>query len=195
MQWIDKIHAAIADPRPFNIEDEFHNGKGQQLIPAAVLITITDAPRPSTILTQRPSWLRAHAGQVAFPGGKIDADDKDAIDAALREAEEELSIDRQKVEILGTGDIYRTGSGYAITPVFGLVSDTLSITPNPDEVSHWFKTPMDFLMNPQNAIKKQVMWQGQMREYYDMQWNEFRIWGVTAGIIANLRNRILMQDK
>lgn len=191
MNWIERIHAALQPEIEFSATDERNFAPmGGTHRPAAVLIPITNRPEPGAILTQRPQWLRSHAGQVAFPGGKIDAGDADAVDAALREADEELGINRDDVEIIGVADTYYSGSGYKIVPVIGLIPPDLPFDPSPEEVEAWFEVPLPFLFDPANAVKKKVDWSGQTREYYDMQWGDRRIWGVTAGIIANLARRL-----
>lgn len=188
---IEHLRAALNGPREFISQDETRLiDDPKKLIKAAVLIAITDQEQPSVILTQRPKWLRSHAGQVAFPGGKMDDSDNDICHTALREAHEELSIDPNLVDIISTCPEYCTGSGYRITPIVGVISPDIAIKSNPDEVESWFETPMEFLLNPANMYKKATIWNGQNRSYYDMQWNEYRIWGVTAGIIANLSRRI-----
>lgn len=172
-------------------EDESDIANGDdRLTQAAVLIALTQQDDPRVILTQRPTWLRAHAGQVAFPGGKVDASDRDIQHTALREAHEELSIEPHHVDIIATCPEYRTGSGYRITPIVAVVPDTLNIIPNPDEVESWFAAPSSFLFNNNNASKKSAIWNGQNRSYYDIHWQDYRIWGVTAGIIANITRQI-----
>ncbi len=158
--------------------------------PAAVLIAITDRPDPGVILTKRPQWLRSHAGQIAFPGGKIDPGDADAIAAALREAEEEIGLPPEKVELLGEADIYYSGSGFRIAPIVGVIPPDLALVANPDEVEDWFEVPLSFLLDPANAKLETTLWQGHQRQYYDMEWQGRRIWGVTAGIIANFARRV-----
>ncbi len=185
------LKAALDPAHDIDIEDERGFSLGYETHrPAAVLIPITDRPEPGVILTQRPAWLRSHAGQVAFPGGKIDLDDADDIAAALREAEEELAIPKHQVRVMGTADVYYSGSGYRITPVIGIIPPDLDLVPNPGEVEDYFEVPLSFLLDPVNLAKRSGMWQGQERQYYDMQWQDRRIWGVTAGIIANLVRRI-----
>ena len=191
MSLIAQIEAAIDPVRHFDSEDERHSGDAiAKHRPAAVLIPITDRPEPGVILTQRPDSLRSHAGQVAFPGGKIDDSDENAIAAALREAEEELSIPAQLVRVVGETDTYYSGSGYRISPVIGIIPPDLDLVPNPGEVEDWFEVPLAFLIDPQNSVRKSTFWQGHERQYYDMSWQGRRIWGVTAGIIANLARRM-----
>jgi 8-oxo-dGTP pyrophosphatase MutT (NUDIX family) len=190
MNWRHRIHKALDPALDIEIEDERYLGDTIQHRAAAVLIPITDRAEPGVILTQRPTWLRSHAGQVAFPGGKVDDSDENSIFAALREAEEELNIPPTRVEVIGVADTYYSGSGYSIAPVVGIIPPDLEIQPNPQEVEDWFEVPLAFLLDPANSIKKEANWNGQQRSYYDMQWGERRIWGVTAGIIANLVRRL-----
>ena len=158
--------------------------------PAAVLIAITDvADDPQVILTQRPRALRDHPGQVAFPGGKIDAGE-DSVTAALREAEEELALPRAAVQVIGTSDLYHTGTGFLVTPVVGVVPPGIALTPNPQEVEAWFEAPLGVLLDPASWTTNEVFWRGATRRYLEMEWQGFRIWGVTAAIIANLSRRI-----
>lgn len=190
MSWRHRIHQALDPALNIEIEDERYLGDTVQHRAAAVLIPITDRAEPGVILTQRPTWLRSHAGQVAFPGGKVDDTDESSIFAALREAEEELNIPPARVEVIGVADTYYSGSGYSIAPVVGIIPPDLELQPNPQEVEDWFEVPLAFLLDPANSIKKETNWNGQQRSYYDMQWGERRIWGVTAGIIANLVRRL-----
>ena len=190
MSWRHRIHQALDPALDIEIEDERYLGDTVQHRAAAVLIPITDRAEPGVILTQRPTWLRSHAGQVAFPGGKVDDTDENSIFAALREAEEELNIPPTRVEVIGVADTYYSGSGYSIAPVVGIIPPDLELQPNPQEVEDWFEVPLAFLLDPANSIKKEANWNGQQRSYYDMQWGERRIWGVTAGIIANLVRRL-----
>jgi 8-oxo-dGTP pyrophosphatase MutT (NUDIX family) len=158
--------------------------------PAAVLIAITDDPHdPQVILTQRPRAMRDHPGQVAFPGGKIDPGE-DAITAALREAEEELALPRSAVQVIGTTDLYHTGTGFIVTPVVGVVPPGLDLTPNPAEVDAWFTAPLALLLDPDSWTTHEAYWRGSTRRYLELEWQGFRIWGVTAAIIANLSRRI-----
>ncbi len=160
---------------------------------AAVLIAVTDRAEPGVILTQRPQDMRDHPGQVAFPGGKIDAGE-DAIAAALREAEEELSLARTHVQLIGITDRYQTGTGFDITPVLGIVPPDLPLVPNPNEVEAWFEAPLHLLLDRKNWTENSVHWHGAERRYLELRWEGFRIWGVTAAIIANLARRLEMTE-
>lgn len=157
--------------------------------PAAVLAAITAGPRPGFLLIHRPSNMRAHPGQVAFPGGKIDGDET-AEQAALREAHEELGINPADVTVIGASDTYFTGTGYAVTPVLAVVPPDLVLSPNPTEVAAWFEAPVDFVFDPANHSAQSAFWKGRTRRYIEILWEEHRIWGVTAAIIANLAQRI-----
>jgi 8-oxo-dGTP pyrophosphatase MutT (NUDIX family) len=187
----DRIIASLHPTRSIDVTDErqFADNLDNHRH-AAVLIAITDRAEPGVILTQRPTWLRSHAGQVAFPGGKVDADDVDAVAAALREAEEEIGLPPERVEVLGEADTYYTGSGYRIAPIIGIIPPDLALTANPEEVEDWFEVPLAFLLDPANAKVESGFWQGHARQYYDMNWQGRRIWGVTAGIIANFARRL-----
>lgn len=164
------------------------------LAPAAVLIAITDRPEPGIILTRRASHLRKHAGQVAFPGGRLDEGDSDAIAAALREAQEEIALDPAHVEIVGVSDRYYTFTGFDIHPVLGVIPPDLAFVPHEGEVEALFEVPLDFLLAPANRARKEIEFQGGVHHYYEIFWGEHRIWGVTAAIIANLAKRLGYDD-
>ncbi len=162
---------------------------GSELRPAAVLAAVTNRERPGFLLIHRPSNMRSHPGQVAFPGGKIDPGE-DAVEAALREAHEELGIRAEDVTVIGTSDVYKTGTGYAVTPVLAVVPPDLELQPSPTEVAAWFEAPVDFVFDRANHVEQTAYWQEQERRYIEIMWQEHRIWGVTAAIIANLARRI-----
>ena len=154
---------------------------------AAVLIGILErAQGPSVVLTQRTGHLKSHAGQVAFPGGKIDPIDNGPVEAALREAEEEIGLPPKVVEPLGNLAPYLTGSGYRVVPVVAAIQEVMPFQPNPDEVEDVFEVPLTFLMDPANHQKQSRVWQGRQRYFYAMPFGERYIWGVTAGIIRSL---------
>lgn len=173
---------------------------------AAVLIAVTDRPLglkqrsdrpawdgPGVILTQRPTYMRDHPGQVAFPGGKLD-EGEDAVRAALREAHEELALEPAHVRVVGTTDRYQTGTGFDITPVLGVIPPDLPLVPNPCEVEDWFEVPLAQVLERDNWRENEVFWRGAKRRYLEMNYAGFRIWGVTAAIIANLSRRLAWQD-
>jgi 8-oxo-dGTP pyrophosphatase MutT (NUDIX family) len=161
----------------------------EEIRPAAVLIGVTDRREPGVLLTHRPSDMRQHAGQVAFPGGKLDPGE-DAVAAALRETQEELGIRPSDISIIGATDRFVTGTGYDITPVLGLMPADLAIIPNPVEVSGWFEAPLRFILDPANRVRKKTIYRGKLRAYTEIDWQGHRIWGVTAAIIENLSARL-----
>lgn len=161
----------------------------ERFTPASVLVCVTESEAPGMLLLHRPSNMRAHPGQVAFPGGKRDPGEN-AVEAALREAHEELGIDPADVQVIGTSDLYRTGSGYEITPVIAVVPPDLEIRPNPAEVAQWFEAPVDFVLDPVNQQVKSVEFNGTMHNFIEIMWQDHRIWGVTGAICHNLARRL-----
>jgi 8-oxo-dGTP pyrophosphatase MutT (NUDIX family) len=133
--------------------------------------------------------MRAHPGQVAFPGGKLDPGE-DAVTAALREAHEELAINPENIRVIGSSDRFVTGTGYDVTPVLALVPPDLPIVPNPVEVAAWFEAPLAFVLDAANHVPREVQWGERVRSYIEIDWQGHRIWGVTAAIIANLSRRL-----
>jgi 8-oxo-dGTP pyrophosphatase MutT (NUDIX family) len=158
--------------------------------PAAVLIAVVDRPEPSVILTLRTSELTSHAGQIAFPGGKIEKSDAGPLAAALREAHEEIGLEARLIEPLGFLDLYFTFSGFRILPVVARVAPTFHLVLNPSEVADAFEVPLAFLMTPANHQRQSRDWKGIQRQYYAMPYGERYIWGVTAGILRNLYERL-----
>ncbi len=159
-------------------------------VEAAVLVAVTDREEPGVILTQRPETMRKHPGQVAFPGGRVDFDDEGVVAAALREAQEEIALQPDRVEIVGVADTYRTVTGYDVTPVLAVIPPDLPFHPNDGEVAAIFEAPLAWLLDPANHATRTVDWQGVERSYYEMHWDGFRIWGATAAMIVNLSRRL-----
>jgi 8-oxo-dGTP pyrophosphatase MutT (NUDIX family) len=157
---------------------------------AAVLVPVVDHPEPSVLLTMRTSDLPNHAGQIAFPGGKIDPHDATPLAAAVREAEEEIGLDAALIDPIGYLDLYLTFSGFRILPVLARVAPSYQLRVNASEVADAFEVPLAFLMSPENHKRGSRDWKGLRREYYEMPFGERYIWGVTAGILRNLYEKI-----
>ncbi len=154
---------------------------------AAVLIPIVARKTElSVLLTQRSDELPTHAGQIAFPGGKIDRGDASPLAAALRETHEETGIAPGFVTPVGYLAPFETGTGFHIVPVVGVLSGGFELVPEPGEVTDIFEVPLGFLMDPENHQRKKAMWQGRMREYHAMPYGDRYIWGATAGMLVDL---------
>jgi 8-oxo-dGTP pyrophosphatase MutT (NUDIX family) len=168
----------------------------RSLRPAAVLIPVIAAATGATVLmTRRSDNLASHTGQIAFPGGRLDPGET-AVEAALREAFEEVALDPGLVEVLGVGDAYETGTGFLVTPVVGWLTAMPATTPSLDEVAEVFEVPWDFLMNPANHRQDSYDREGQPRRWYwAMTHHERYIWGVTAGIVRALRVRLYGEEE
>jgi len=142
------------------------------------------------LLTHRTAHLSSHSGQVAFPGGKADPGDADVVATALREAQEEIGLAAEAVEVIGTMPTYTTGSAFVVTPVVALVDPLATLVPNPHEVAQLFEVPLTFLMNPAHHRRHRVEWEGAQREWLSMPYHdgqtEHFIWGATAGMLRNL---------
>jgi len=158
--------------------------------PAAVLVPIVERDEPTVLLTQRTAHLRDHAGQVSFPGGKIDPDDASPLAAAVREADEEIGLKADAIAPVGYLDLYMTRFGYRIVPVLARVRPGFTLTLNPAEVDEAFEVPLSFLMSPENHQRRSREWNGMTRSFYAMPFGNHYIWGVTAGILRNLYERI-----
>jgi len=191
----DRLHAALSrDVAPDVVllsgdHPDIKTSPDVPAWPAAVLVAITERREPGVILTQRTETLRKHAGQIAFPGGRVDAGE-DVVTAALREAEEEIALSRNHVTVIGQADGYRTVTGFQVTPVIGVVPPDLLLQPSEAEVASVFEVPLAFLLDPDNHVAAQVEWQGRMRQYYEILWHDRRIWGATAAMIVNLARRL-----
>ena len=190
MTLADRLRAALAAPalEPPLIGD-LSELRAQAEVPAAVLIAVTDRPAPGLILTVRREHLRTHAGQIAFPGGRLDPGEE-AVAAARREAQEEILLDPALVDVAGSIEPYRTVTGYVVTPVLGVIPPDLPLQPHEHEVADWFEAPFDYLLDPANQHRRSALFQGRTRHYYEIVWEDRRIWGATAAMIVNLSRRL-----
>jgi 8-oxo-dGTP pyrophosphatase MutT (NUDIX family) len=164
----------------------------QPVRPAAVLIPVVDHPQPTVLLTQRSAHLNDHAGQISFPGGKIDTTDATPLDTALREAEEEIGLSREFVDPIGYLDLYGTSFGFRILPTVARVRPGFKLRINHAEVDDAFEVPLAFLMDPANHQVHRKEFRGMERSYYAMPFAERYIWGATAGILRDLYERIYL---
>lgn len=172
----DPVMQKIAEVRPIR--------------PAAVLVPVVERDEPTVLLTQRAQHLPDHAGQVSFPGGKIEKGDATPLESALREAEEEIGLDRAFVTAIGYLDVYMTTLGYRIVPTIARVRPGFTLSLNANEVDAVFEVPLAFLMDQRNVQRHARDWQGMKRHYYALTFGERYIWGVTAGILRNLYDRL-----
>lgn len=186
----DAIASGVLVPPPYVGSDFALNDLDQppvELRAAAVLVPLVDrAGVLSVLLTQRTEDMPSHAGQIAFPGGRRQAEDPSLVVTALRETEEEVGIDRSFVEVVGPIDTYVTRTGYAVTPIIGFVRPAFTLKPDPREVADIFEVPLAFFLDPANHHVHSRTWQGRERRYYAMPYGERYVWGATAGMIKNL---------
>ena len=190
MTLAERLREALSAPPSLPpLEGDLPEVRSSANVPAAVLIVLTDRAEPGVILTVRREHLRTHAGQIAFPGGRLDPGE-DPVAAALREAREEILLEPQAVDVVGEIEEYRTVTGFIVTPVIGVIPPDLPLEPHEHEVADWFEAPLDFLLDPANQRKRSALLQGRTRHYYEILWNDRRIWGATAAMIVNLSRRL-----
>jgi 8-oxo-dGTP pyrophosphatase MutT (NUDIX family) len=187
---VQRLRASLAlDSRDGLLAGDLFEGAPDAGREAAVLVAITDRSDPGVLLTVRREHLRTHAGQVSFPGGRLDPGE-DVVAAALREAEEEIGLPPGRVDVWGAADPYRTVTGFAVTPVLGMVPPDLPLAPHEHEVADWFEAPLSFLLDPANQQRMSADFQGRTRHYYQIDWQGRRIWGATAAMLVNLTRRL-----
>ncbi len=163
----------------------------RKLRPAGVLISILMAPQgPRVILTKRSSALKHHPGQIAFPGGKVDQSDSGPVDAALREATEEIGMPRNHANVIGTLPPHETVTGFTVTPVVAVLKRSFAVRPEPDEVEEVFSVPLEHLLRLENYAVQGRRWRGQRRYYYTVPFGPYYIWGASARMMYNLAERM-----
>lgn len=174
----------------YDLNPQNRPAEKMDLKPAAVLLPLVLRQEPHVLLTQRTHHLTRHAGQVAFPGGRADANDISLVETALRETQEETGIDPAFVTVAGFLDAYETGTGYAILPVVGILSDGFALSPHAVEVAEIFEVPLAFLLDPTNRQQQSRAFQGRMRSFYSFTYEGHYIWGATAAMLLNFAERI-----
>lgn len=184
-----RLARSVAAPAPPGLLAGDDGDLGASPVPAAVLVPVVARADPGLLLTLRTAALRTHAGQIAFPGGRMDPGE-DAVAAALREAHEEIGLAPPFVEVLGTLDAYRTVTNFIVTPVLALVPPGLDLTAQDGEVADIFEVPLAFVIDPANHVLREMEWQGRTRRYWEIPWCDRRIWGATAAMIVNLSRRL-----
>jgi 8-oxo-dGTP pyrophosphatase MutT (NUDIX family) len=190
MNLADRLRAMLErSPAEPPIVDDLPELKANAATAAAVLIGITDRAEPGVLLTVRRENLRTHAGQIAFPGGRVDPGET-ALDAALRETHEELGLDPSLPDPAGQLDDYRTVTGFIVTPVVAAVPPDLPLAPHEPEVADWFEAPLAFLVDPKNQKLETGVFGERERRYWQVEWNGRRIWGATAAMLVNLSRRL-----
>ena len=191
MPEIDRLAAALLGPQgassDFDLNPGFILPPGRALRPAAVLVAVWN---DRLILTKRASHLQHHPGQIAFPGGKVDAGDASATDAALREAHEEIGLPPHLVQVLGLLPVHETVTGFSITPILGLVKADFMPAPEAGEVDEVFTVPLGHILDPANYAIERRLWRDQWRHYYAVPFGPYYIWGATARILRGLAERV-----
>ena len=192
------VHGPGIDPpspetedTPYGWVSQSEDVKPKRITPAAVLVPIVERPEGMTVLlTRRTAHLRSHAGQISFPGGKSEPHDTSAEDTALREAEEEIGLPREQVEIIGRLRQRTTGTGFHVTPVVGLIEPAVALVPDPGEVETIFEVPLPFVLDPENHRIETRLIKGLERQFYVMPYEGHYIWGLTARLLVALRNTL-----
>jgi 8-oxo-dGTP pyrophosphatase MutT (NUDIX family) len=186
---------SVPEPSDFDLNPELASEMRAHPAPrpAAVLVPIVARPDLTVLLTQRTDHLTSHAGQISFPGGKVEDGDSGPVATALREAREEIGLDSRFVEPVGFLDAYRTGTGYRIVPVVGIVHEGFELMLDPNEVADAFEVPLAFLMDARNHAMHVRSWRGAERRFYAMPFEQRYIWGATAGIMKNMHHRLFSQ--
>lgn len=188
---------ASGSPRRSNDESrigtggDWQNGCDDDLIPAAVLVPLVVRDGDLTVLlTRRTEHLDRHAGQISFPGGRADPGDGSALQTALRETEEEIGLHRSLIKVIGELDQYIVGTGYLVNPIIGMIEPPFNLTPHTGEVAEIFEVPLEYLVNPKNHGRAEREFNGVRRHYFYIDYQNYHIWGATAGMLRNLSERL-----
>lgn len=190
MSLAERLRKSLAQPEAqAPIAGDMPQERAKATTAAAVLIAITDRTEPGILLTVRREHMRTHAGQIAFPGGRVDPGEA-PLAAALRESREELGIDPAFVQHVGCLTDYRTVTGYIVTPVVAVVPPDLALQPHEPEVDDWFEAPLAYILDPANQQIETAVFAGRERRYWQIEWNSRRIWGATAAMLVNLSRRL-----
>jgi 8-oxo-dGTP pyrophosphatase MutT (NUDIX family) len=190
MTLAERLRTSLATaPELPPIDGDLPELRAKATTPAAVLVGITDRASPGVLLTVRRENLRTHAGQIAFPGGRVEPGEDD-VAAALREANEELRLDPSVAKVVGRLGDYRTVTGFVVAPIIAVVPADLDLSPHEPEVADWFEAPLDFLLDPKNHQPQTAVFGGLERRYWQIEWNGRRIWGATAAMLINLSRRL-----
>ena len=188
---LDRLRGSLlSEPLAGHFVQE-EGGEDLELTPAAVLFPIVlRETSPTVLLTQRTAHLKDHAGQISFPGGRVEVEDPSPVHTALRETEEEIGLNRQHIDVLGFLPEYRTGTGFRVTPVVALVNPPFELALDPFEVAEAFEVPLGFLLDPANHKRHSLHYRGALRHFYAMPYGDYFIWGATAGMIRSLAERL-----
>ena len=195
---VSLLRERLAHPPAYRSDYDLNQGMRAEappleaLTPAAVLVPIVGhAGAPTILLTKRTDHLRDHAGQVSFPGGRVEMADEGPVDTALRETDEEVGIDRSHVEIVGHLANYETRTGFSVTPVVGYVRPGFELKLDRFEVAAAFEVPLEYVLDPRNHERQSREWQGVERHFYVIRYDDYFIWGATAGMLVNLYHRMI----
>ncbi len=191
LAWLSRTSTPVGDDEIWRLR----SGETELTFAAVLIPIIRREPQLTVLFTQRTTHLTDHAGQISFPGGRAEPEDVSVEATALRETEEEIGLDRNRVTLLGRLPEYITGTGYRVTPVVGWIEPGFTLAPDPFEVAEVFEVPLEFLLDPLNHQQKSMYWEGRERQFYVMPYQSRYIWGATAGMLRSLYQALAAPDK